>query len=98
MGADKLAENTPKFICPTKLSVQAQKFGILMKKKLDWTSVVRAEKIKVQFTIGYTNRQITALTFFAITNTITKLPGNEMAESVKSWISIKKAEFSDFKG
>ena len=34
MGADKLAENTPK--CPKiylpKLSAQAQKFGILMKK------------------------------------------------------------------
>ena len=31
MGADELAENTPKFIIP-KLSAQAQKFGISMKK------------------------------------------------------------------
>ena len=42
MGADKLTENTPN--APklmSKLSAQAQKFGILMKKKLHWASVVR---------------------------------------------------------
>ena len=39
--------------------------------------------IKVLFTVRYTKRQITALTFFAITKTITKKG---------------KAEFSDFKG
>ena len=42
MGADELAENTPK--CPKtylpKLSTQAQKFGISMKKGLHWASVV----------------------------------------------------------
>ena len=29
--------------------------------------------LKVLFTVRYTNRQITALTFFAITKTITKI-------------------------
>ena len=46
MGADKLAENTtnaPKSeIYLPKLSAQAQKFGISLKKKLHWASIVRA--------------------------------------------------------
>ena len=44
MGADKSAENNPK--CPKfylpKLSAQGQKFGILIKKRLHWASVVHA--------------------------------------------------------
>ena len=41
MGADKSAEypKFPKMYLP-KLSAQAQKFGILMKNKLHWASVV----------------------------------------------------------
>ena len=42
MNADKLFEstpNTPEFYLP-KLSNQAQKFGILMKKRIHWVSVV----------------------------------------------------------
>ena len=39
MSADKLAENTLNYL--PKLSAQAQKFGILMKKILHWESVVR---------------------------------------------------------
>ena len=41
---------------------------------------------KVLFTVRYTHTQITALTFFAITKSITKIAaGNGIAESVKSW-------------
>jgi hypothetical protein len=40
---------------------------------------------KVLFTVRYTDRQITAFTFFAITKTITKIAaGKGIAESVKS--------------
>ena len=43
MGADKLAEDTPNArICLPKLSAQDQKFGISMKKRLHWASLVRA--------------------------------------------------------
>jgi hypothetical protein len=45
IGTDSLAENNPK--CPKiylpNLSVQAQKFGISMKKRLHWVSVVRVQ-------------------------------------------------------
>ena len=39
---------------------------------------------KLLFTVRYTNRQITASLFFAITKTMKKSPGNGIAESVKS--------------
>jgi hypothetical protein len=43
MGADSLAENTPKCsrIYLPNLSAQAQKFWNFMKKRLDWASIVR---------------------------------------------------------
>ena len=39
MGLDKSGENTQ---MPQNVSAQAQKFGISMKKRLHWASVVRA--------------------------------------------------------
>ena len=42
MGADKSAENKPnaRKVHPPKLSAQAKKFGISLKKRLHWVSVV----------------------------------------------------------
>ena len=52
MGADKLAENTPNAPKLPKLSAQAAKFGISMKKRLFGASIVHAQKKK------YSNLQV----------------------------------------
>jgi len=69
MSADKSAESTPnalKLICPNchlpKLSAQAQKFWIWMKKGLHWASVVRdfANQLKlVHGPFGHSNMHST---------------------------------------
>ena len=55
MGADSSAEitpNAPIFFCP-KLSAQAQKFWISMKKRLHWVSVVR--DLRYQKVVKFSN-------------------------------------------